>query len=95
MNNLSAGDIFAGQSTTIDVSAGPTVIAVSGAFNSGRYVLRFPTAAGAHYTLEVAPNVSAVAAGAFFGLVGSAIYTDANPEQNGPFLVRLLSETRS
>jgi len=95
VNNLSAGDIFAGQSTTIDVSAGPTVVAVRGAFNAGRYALRFPTVAGTHYTFEVAPNVSAVATAAFFGPVVSALHTEANPEQSGPFLVRLLSETRS
>src|ERR1700760_1227923 len=56
INEQSAGSIFREQSTSADVLAGVTTVAVSAFGSPGRFVLRLPTVSGGHYDLVVAPR---------------------------------------
>lgn len=93
VNDQSAGSIFRGQSTAVEVPAGLATVAVTAFGSPGRFVLRFPTVSGGRYDLQVVPRGASFAPAMMLGYVGSMMDAAANPERGGSFTLAIVSAT--
>lgn len=91
VNDQRAGALYRGDTTTADVPAGTTTVAVTAFGAPGRFVLRFPTVSGGRYELQAAPRGASVMPGMTMGLFGSMLDAAANPEQGGQFALAIVS----
>lgn len=93
VNDQRAGSIWRGETTTADVPAGQTAVAVTAFGAPGRSVVRVPTVTGGRYTLEVAPRGSSAVPFIALGYLGSMLDGAASGEQGGTFSLTITSAT--
>lgn len=91
VNGQQVAELWAGNSSSVVVPAGPIRISVEAWSYPGAWALDLTAQEGQVYAIEIAPREDSVLAGSLLGPIGGLIDQGSNGDKSGAFQLRVVS----